>query len=60
MSVSSRSALEVMRLVELLLVLVMEGRKALPKTCPHSAIAAKRELELSPPHRTVQQMTCQS
>lgn len=42
MSVSSRSALEVMRLVELLLVLVMEGRKALPKTCPHPAIAAKR------------------
>ena len=41
MSPFSRSALEVMRLVELLVVLVMEGRKALPKTCPHPAIAKR-------------------
>ena len=34
LSLSSRSALDVMRLVELLVVLVMEGRKALPKS-PH-------------------------
>ena len=33
-----RSALDVMRLVELLVVLVVEGRKALPKT-PQSSVA---------------------
>lgn len=38
---SSRSALDVMRLVELLMVLIVEGRKALPKT-PHPALMAKR------------------
>ncbi len=37
----SRSALDVMRLVELLLVLIVEGRKALPKT-PHPSLMAKR------------------
>ena len=31
-----------MRLVELLVVLMMEGRKALPKSPPHSAMAARR------------------
>ncbi len=36
-----RSALDVMRLVELLVVLIVEGRKALPKT-PHSSTITKR------------------
>lgn len=36
-----RSALDVMRLVELLTVLIVEGRKALPKT-PHPSLMAKR------------------
>ena len=36
-----RSALDVMRLVELLMVLIVEGRKALPKT-PHPSLLAKR------------------
>lgn len=39
----SRSALEVMRLVELLLVLVMEGRKALPKTSIPAMVAKRME-----------------
>ena len=37
----TRSVLDVMRLVELLMVLMVEGRKALPKT-PHPALMAKR------------------
>ena len=39
----SRSALEVMRLVELLLVLVMEGRKALPKTSIPAMVAKRMD-----------------
>ena len=38
-----RSALEVMRLVELLLVLVMEGRKALPKTSIPAMVAKRMD-----------------
>lgn len=41
MCVRCRAALDVMRLVELLLVLIVEGRKALPKT-PHPSLVAKR------------------
>ena len=36
-----RTALDVMRLVELLLVLIMEGRKALPKTSHLAGIPRK-------------------
>lgn len=36
-----RTALDIMRLVELLLVLIMEGRKALPKASTHVGLPRK-------------------
>ena len=51
-----RTALDVMRLVELLLVLIMEGRKALPKASHLATI--QRKLENFTGDRNHRQVSC--